>query len=107
MGEDRDREAGTAVRARWMATLCRGSDCGTGASLYSGTGGGRMRPRPDEGGTERDAVGGVESELRRPARVRGACGGVFLESEAFPETGGGRSSGLAYAASVEEESRPA
>ena len=63
-GEDRDREAGTAVRARWIATLGRGSDCGTGASLYSGTGGGRMRPRLDEGGTERDMIGGVGSELR-------------------------------------------
>jgi hypothetical protein len=64
MGEDRDREAGKAVRARWLASLGRGSDCGTGASLYSGTGGGGMRLRPDEGGTERDVVAGVESELR-------------------------------------------
>lgn len=60
---DRGREGGPAVRALLSD---RGSVCGIGASLYVGTGGGSMSPRLEEGGTEREVIGGVESGLRRP-----------------------------------------
>ena len=79
--------------ARRNSSRGRGSECGVGVPL-EGTGGGAIIPRLI--GAESALIGGDERVLR--------CGGVYKD-DAEPSVGR-RSKVGAYAASMEEESRP-